>query len=185
MRAPGPWWRLDATFPPTWTWEEFDAPRHRFDPSSGRSRVRYAANAPVAAARERFPGRTITEADGALELVRLDGSPPSLHLTHQATLDALRVDDRISTGRIDLPDDGGDPLLLISQALSDAVFDWWDQAPPPLVYRTRSVPIARSIAFTATVMWDDVASRPLRDAVGLLTALVTRHQFTVPDHWLR
>lgn len=185
-KAPGPWWRLDAERPDDWQWNGFDVARHRFDPPSGRFRVRYAANDPVAAARERFPGRMLTTADRGLALVRLDGAPRALHLTRQATLDALGLDDRASTGRLDPPvAAGSDPLLSTCQAVSDAVWDWWEGTPPPLVHRTRTVPAARSMAFTRTTRWDGIASRPLQEAVGLLVLLVTRHAFTVPDHWLR
>lgn len=155
---------------------------HRFDPPSGRFRVRYAANRPDAAVRERFPSRVITDADGHLQLIRLDGSPAALHLTHQTNLDALGVDDRISTGR--LPTASDDPLLAVAPALSDAVYDWWRGEPPPLVHRTRSVPSARSMAFTAATGWDVTSSGPLRDAVALLAHLVIRHGFSVPQHWL-
>ena len=117
-----------------------------------------------------------------MQLVRLEGSPPALHLSHQANLEALGLDDRISTGRLD---EGPDPLLAASPALSDAVYDWWDTAPPPLVYRTRSMPSARSIAFAATTGWDTITSRPLREATLLLTHLVIRRDFTVPVPWLR
>lgn len=117
--------------------------------------------------------------------MRLEGPPRALHLTHQHNLDALDVDDRISTGRLDQPlPEGTDPLLSVCQGLSDAIFDWWAAAPPPIVYRTRSVPSARSMAFTRTCAWQSMRSRPLRDATALLVALVTHHGFTVPDHWL-
>lgn len=99
--------------------------------------------------------------------------------------DALGLDDRVSTGRLDRARDRGDPLLTTAQQLSDAVLDWWDGRPPPLVYRTRSTPAARSSAFTRTVEWQTLRSRPLWDAVGLLVALVTRHGFVVPDYWPR
>jgi hypothetical protein len=183
--ATGPWWRIDEAKPAAWTWDPFPTPRHRFDPPSARFRVRYAASTPTAAARERFPARTPTEADGNLRLVRLDGSPSALHLTRQSTLDALGLDDRASTGRLDEADVHGDPLLATAQQLSDSVYDWWDGVPPLLVYRTRSTPSARSIAFTRTVAWSSTSSGPFRHAVGLLVLLVTRHGFTVPDHWLR
>jgi hypothetical protein len=107
----------------------------------------------------------------------------SLHLTRQANLDALGLDDRINTGRLNQPIDG-DPLLDTCQALSEAIYDWWDGAPPPLVYRTRTVPSARSLAFTNSVTWEVTAAAPLRRATGLLAALVARHGFTVPMHWL-
>lgn len=183
--AVGPWWRIDGAEPAVWTWEPFPAARHRFDPPSGRFRARYAARTPTAAARERFPSRTLTEADGWLRLVRLDGTPSALHLTRRSILDALGLDDRVSTGRLHELGVFGDPLLAAAQELSDAVYDWWDTSPPPLVYRTRSTPSARSIAFTRTVSWDTTSSGLLRDAVGLLVQIVTRHGFTVPDHWLR
>lgn len=180
--AAGPWWRFDDAAHATWRWDGFDAPRHRFDPPSGRFRVRYAANRIDAAALERFPGRTITDSDGDLQLVGLQGSPPALHLTHQNNLEALDLDDRISTGRLD---QDPDPLLGASQALSDAIYDWWNAAPPPLVYRTRSMPSARSIAFTSATVWDTITTRPLRQATLLLTHLVIRRDFTVPEPWLR
>ena len=160
-------------------------PRHRFDPPSGRFRVRYAANDPVAAARERFPSRRIGPDATPLHLVQLHGPPAALHLTHQTNLDALGLDDRINTGRLDQPPPwGDDPLLTVSQQLSEAVFDWWEATPPPIVYRTRSTPAARSIAFTQTCPWQYVRSRPLRDATALLVELVAFHGFDVPAAWL-
>lgn len=183
--AVGPWWRIDAAEPTDWAWEPFPLARHRFDPPSGRFRVRYAASTPAAAIRERFPGRALAEANGTLRLVRLDGSPSALHLTRRPVLDLLGLDDRVSTGRLDEPGVPGDVLLATAQQLSDAVYDWWDARPPPLVYRTRSTPSARSIAFTRSVAWDNTWSVRLRDALGLLVQIVTGHGFTVPDHWLR
>ena len=126
----------------------------------------------------------VTEADADLFLVRLEGRPRALNLTHQRMLDTLGLDDRVSTGRLDDAGPGEDPLLSVSQRLSDAIFDWWHAAPPPVVYRTRSVPASRSIAFSRGVEWETLAARPLPEAVGLLVALVTRHGFTVPGHWL-
>ncbi len=117
--------------------------------------------------------------------MELHGPPPALHLTHQGNLDALGVDDRINTGRLDRELPGGrDPLLDVCRQLSDAVYDWWEAAPPPIVYRTRRVPSARSMAFTGACSWQAVRSRPLRDATALLVALVTRYGFDVPDGWL-
>ncbi len=179
------WWRLDADPHETWTWDGFTAPRHRFDPPSGRFRVRYAANDPVAAARERFPSRRIGPNAATLQLVQLHGPPSALHLTHQINLDALGLDDRVNTGRLDHPlPGGGDPLLAVSQQLSDAVYDWWDHSPPPLIYRTRSTPAARSMAFSQTCTWHQVRSRQLRDATALLVELVAFHGFDVPTAWL-
>ena len=147
--------------------------------------MRYAANDPVAAARERFPSRRIGTDAASLQLVSLQGPPAALHLTHRANLDALGLDDRVNTGRLDRPLPGGDdPLLAVSQQLSDAVFDWWDTAPPPIVYRTRTTPSARSMAFTEACTWHRVDSRRLREATALLVALVTHHGFDVPAAWL-
>lgn len=117
-----------------------------------------------------------------MQLVCLQASPPALHLTHQNNLEALGLDDRLSTGRLDQEPD---PLLDASQALSDAIYDWWNAAPPPLVYRTCSMPSARSIAFTATTSWDTITTRRVREATLLLTHLVIRRDFTVPQPWLR
>jgi hypothetical protein len=158
----------------------------RFDPLSGRFRVRYAANRPAAAARERFPARTLTDADGELFLVGLDSLPSALNLTVQANLDALGLDDRVSTGRIDVgrrPDP--DPLLETCGRLADAVYDWWRERPPPLLYRARSAPSrGRSIAFTQTACGRVVSVGRLRDATALHSYLVLRAGFTVPTAWL-
>jgi hypothetical protein len=169
-----------------WDWTPFPAARHRFDPPSGRFRVRYAANRPAVAARERFPTRELTVADGELWLVQLSEVPSALHLTHQGNLDALGLDDRVSTGRILLSRGADpDPLLDISGRLADAVYDWWDQVPPPLVYRSRTTPgIGRSIAFTRQASPRIVNARPLREATALHTHLVLRAGFTLPQDWL-
>lgn len=73
---------------------------------------------------------------------------------------------------------------MVSQQLADAVYDWWAGAPPPIVYRTRSVPAARSIAFTGSTTWTHVIGGNLSDAKALLVALVTHHGFDVPAAWL-
>jgi hypothetical protein len=178
------WWRIDHDPPAAWDWAPFSSPRGRFDPLSGRFRVRYAANRPAVAARERFPTKTIAETDGDLWLVKVTGLPPALHLTRQATLDALGLDDRISTRRTDLDRDD-DPLLDTCGRLMDAVHDWWAGSPPPLVYRARTVPTGRSVAFTATSAPVLVAAGQLRDAAALHAHLVLVAGFTVPGRWLR
>lgn len=176
---------MDTDHPTRWEWEGFARAAHRFDPLSGRFRVRYAANDPVAALRERFPARHITSAAASLQLVRLVAPDAALHLTHQDNLDALGLDDRVNTGRSDTPLPGGsDPLLAVGQELADAVYTWWHQAPPPIVYRTRMMPAARSLAFTASCSWQAVTAGQLRDATSLLVALVTGHGFDVPDSGL-
>ena len=130
-------------------------------------------------------GTTWDEDRAHLCLVRLEGPPAALHLTHQSSLDALGLDDRVNTARLDQPLPGGGELLLaVSQHLADAVYDWWAATPPPIVTRTRSVPAARSIAFTRSVTWESVSVGRLRDASALLVALVTHHGFDVPEAWL-
>jgi hypothetical protein len=183
--ATGTWWRIDARDPAAWDWMPFPDARHRFDPPSGRFRVRYAANLPAVAARERFPARLINETDGDLYLIRLAEMPSALHLTHQANLDALGLDDRVSTGRVDLDRTSDpDPLLDISGQLADAVYDWWHAQPPPLVYRSRTTPSGRNIAFTQTSAPRVVQTRRLREATALHAHLVLRAGFTLPDAWL-
>ncbi len=127
----------------------------------------------------------LSDGDGDLYLVELEVQSAALHLTRQETLDTLGLDDRVNTGRVDRPGPGGDPLLEVCHGLADAVFDWWKEAPPPLVYRTRSTPSARSVAFTASVSVHVVAARPLREARRLHAQLVGRHGFSVPVGWLR
>lgn len=127
----------------------------------------------------------LSEEDGELYLVELEVRSAVLHLTRQETLDVLGLDDRVNTGRVDRPGPGGDPLLEVGHGLADAVFDWWKEAPPPLLYRTRSTPNARSVAFTASASVHVVAARPLREAGRLQAQLVGRHGFRVPVGWLR
>jgi hypothetical protein len=136
--------------------------------------------------RERFPARMLTEADGDLWLVALRPLPPALHLTRQSTLDALGLDDRVNTGRIDPAGRADpDPLLLVCGALSDAVFDWWKGRPPPLVYRTRTMPtLGRSVAFGQWASPAVAARGRLRQATALHASLVLRAGFVVPDAWL-
>lgn len=162
------------------------SPNGRFDPVTGRFRVRYAANSTAAAARERFPARNVTDGDGELWVVGLSSMPSVLNLTHQANLDALGLDDRISTGRIALgARTDPDSLLDASGRLADAVYDWWEQDPPPLVYRTRSTPAqGRSIAFTQGAGGHVVSTGRLADATALHVHLVLRAGFTVPNRWL-
>jgi hypothetical protein len=126
----------------------------------------------------------LTDPDGALFLVELAVESKTLHLTHQANLDALGLDDRINTGRIDEPGPGGDPLLETCHRLGDAIFDWWSGVPPALVYRARTLPSARSMGFTVHANFETVSARRLREAQSLLAALVAGHGFSVPPAWL-
>jgi hypothetical protein len=126
------------------------------------------------------------EPDGQLWLVNLTVDASVLALTRQANLDALGLDDRISTGRLDIASRADpDPLLELCGRLADGVYDWWNGSPPPLLYRSRTMPgIGRNLAFTATVPTSLLRARPLREATALHTYLVLRAGFTVPDSWL-
>jgi hypothetical protein len=112
--------------------------------------------------------------------------PSALHLTHQGNLDALGVDDRVSTGRIDpTRTTDPDPLLDVCGRLADAVNDWWGHDAPPLIYRSRTTPsVGRSIAFTQEASPRTLIARPLREATALHAHLVLRAGFIVPDRWL-
>ncbi len=149
--------------------------------------MRYAANRSVVAARERFPARTLTEADGDLWLVHLLVPAPVLALTRQTNLDVLGLDDRVSTGRIDSSGrTDPDPLLDTCGQLADAVRDWWNGSPPPLLYRARTVPsTGRSLAFTRTSAWSILDARPLREATSLHSHLTLSAGFVIPPVWLR
>jgi hypothetical protein len=148
--------------------------------------VRYAANRAAVAARERFPGRVITEPLGDLWLVELAPLPAALHLTHQANLDVLGLDDRVSTGRLageGRPDP--DPLLDTCAVLSDRVYDWWSGRPPPLVYRSRTAPgRGRNACFAEWACPPVRRAGLLRSATSLLAHLVLHAGFTVPAAWL-
>jgi hypothetical protein len=138
------------------------------------------------AARERFSARIITEAEGDHWLMALDPMPPALHLTHQRNLDVLGLDDRVSTGRIVTSSRvDPDPLLETCGRLADAIYDWWRGLPPPLLYRSRTVPAAgRSVAFTQSSPVPTVSIGRLRDARALHAHLVLRARFTVPPEWI-
>lgn len=148
--------------------------------------MRYGANRPATAARELFATRNLTEADGELWLVALDSFPSALNLTRQGNLDALGLDDRVSTGRIDTDQRRDpDPLLETCGQLSDAVFDWWGGSPPPLLYRARTMPATgRSIALGRWASPRATRVGQLHEAVALLSYLVLRAGFTVPLEWI-
>jgi hypothetical protein len=111
--------------------------------------------------------------------------PLSLYLTHQSNLDALGVDDRVNTGRLTGErDEDADALLDTCGRLIDALYDWWNGQPPPIVYRSRTTPVGRNIAFTASTEPEVHAVGHLRDATALHAHLVLRAGFTVPSEWL-
>jgi hypothetical protein len=109
-----------------------------------------------------------------------------LNLTSQRNLDSLGLDDRISTGRIDVTSRRDpDPLFETCGRLTDAAFDWWGGAPPPIVYRTRSMPDpGRSIAFMKWTPHKVASVRRLREATALHAHLVLQAGFSVPTEWI-
>src|ERR1700739_3965678 len=96
-------WRIEARHPSDWTWAGFAQPRFRFDPASGSFRTRYGATRLIGAFRERSrpTGLVIPDDDVDHHLVRLTASRSlrGLELRTEKNLDALKVDDQISTGQ--------------------------------------------------------------------------------------
>ena len=168
-------WRVDATEPAGWTWEGFPDPRYRFDPASGAFRTRYAGTKLVGAFRERYraTGLVIPTDHAAHHLVRLVAARHLriLDLRTERNLDALDVDDQISTGQhADVWD--------TCHRLADAARRWWTDL-DAIVYRSRTTPeTSANFAFFA----DDgfaIESWALADRTDILTDLVLSHGFTV------
>lgn len=168
-------WRLDDRPAEEWAWSGFPAPRHRFDPESGRFRVRYAGLSIAGAARERYlaTGRYIPADHRAHHLVRLQARYPLtvLDLRTEANLDALGVDDRISTGR-------EAAVWAAAHRLADSARRWWDDL-DGLIYRSRTTPSTSvNLAFFSLDPFT-AESRALVDAADVLTDLVLNHGFTL------
>jgi hypothetical protein len=176
--------RIDASDPATWSWDAFPQPYHRFDPLSGYFRVRYAGWTPRAALRERFPERRIPEGDADLRLVTLRGRVRMLDLMSETVLDALGLDDRISTGC--LPQvrtrERPDPFLDACGRLTDLVAGWWDDV-HAIRYRSRTTPSQTNVAFWQHADLEPVAV-PLADATDVLVRAVIGDGFSVPGAWL-
>lgn len=172
-------WRIDAGRPEEWSWLGFPRPRHRFDPASGGFRTRYASTNLPGAARERYldTGRYIPADHAAHHLVRLVNERPLrvLDLRTEANLDALDVDDQISTGH-------HPRVLATAHRLADAVRSWWDEL-DGIVYRSRTTPeTSVNVAFFSL---DGLAATttPLADAGDVLDDLVLTAGFTVGFDW--
>lgn len=158
-----------------WVWGGFGAPRNRFDPESGRFRVRYAGLSIAGAARERYlaTGRYIPVDHRGHHLVRLHARQPLtvLDLRTEANLDALGVDDRISTGR-------EAAVWAAAHRLAGSARGWWDDL-DGLIYRSRTTPsTSANLAFFSLEPFA-AASRALVDATDVLTELVLNHGFTL------
>lgn len=168
-------WRVDAEAPRDWDWVGFPEPRNRFDPESGAFRVRYAATTFFGAARERYSasGRYIPADHAEHQVVRLEVRRPVwvLDLRSEANLDALGVDDRISTGR--------EPAVWAAcHRLADALTAWWPDV-IGLMYRSRTTPASSTNVALLSVAAMSERHRDLRSCAAELDELVLRHEFTV------
>lgn len=166
---------MEATPPTKWRWTGFPEPRYRFDPESGGFRTRYAAATLVGAFRERYrsTGLVIPADHETHHLVRLVAAHNLrvLDLRTEKNLDALGIDDQISTGQHpDVWDTG--------HRLADAVKRWWTDV-DAIIYRSRTTP-ETSINFAFfTLDGFTVESWPLKNRTDVLTDLVLHHDFTI------
>jgi hypothetical protein len=169
------WYRLDGQPPRSWRWKPFVEPQHRFDPASGSLRVRYAADSLRAAMRERFDaeGRVVSRAHLDVRVVELTGKVSVLDLRHERVLDALGLDDQVSTSR-------ASAVWSACHALTDRLDDWFGERLGGLVYRSRTTP--QRSANLAFLQRANLAARdlgPLRRQGSLLAACVTSDGFLV------
>lgn len=168
-------WRVDAAAPADWRWSGFPEPKYRFDPRSGAFRTRYASTALVGAFRERYrPAGLLIPADHRHHhVVRLVATRKLsvLDLRTERNLDALGVDDQISTGQHAVIWDA-------CHRLADAARHWWSDL-DAIVYRSRTTPESSlNVAFFGSDAYD-VESRELGGHDDLLADLVLHHEFTV------
>jgi hypothetical protein len=166
---------VEAADPAQWTWQGFAQPRYRFDPASGEFRTRYAATSLIGAFRERYRGTgSVVPADHAdHRLVRLvtARSLRLLDLRTERNLDALDIDDQISTGQ-------HESVWTTCQGLVDAARVWWPDL-DAIVYRSRTTPsVSANYAFFGL---DGLTheSWPLAQRPDVLVDLVLRNGFTV------
>lgn len=168
-------WRIDAAAPPAWTWAGFPDPRFRFDPASGAFRVRYAGLTVHGAARERYidSGRYIPPDHRDHRLVQLTTARPFrvLDLRTEANLDALDVDDQISTSHRPLVWDA-------CHRLADAVRGWWTDL-DGIAYRPRTTPASSMNVAFFSLNGLNASSRPLHRCTAELDDLVLHHEFTI------
>lgn len=166
---------MEAAAPSEWTWDGFAEPRYRFDPASGGFRTRYAATRLVGAFRERYraTGSVVPSDHAGQRLIRLVAtrSLRILDLRTERNLDALEVDDQISTGQLGA-------VWGTCQHLADAARGWWPDL-DAIVYRSRTTPsISANYAFFG-INGFAYESWPLADRTDVLVDLVLREGFTV------
>jgi hypothetical protein len=150
-------------------------PRYRFDSASGARRVRYAGEGQRVAMRERFDAsaRVVSAAELGVHLVRLSGQIRVLDLRLDRNLDALGLDDQISTSR-------SAQVWSACQLLSDLVTDWYGDRLHGIVYRSRTTPqrSANLALFAgAPLRLEDLG--PLSAQTGLLASCVLSDGFAV------
>lgn len=169
------WFRLDRTTPREWSWAPYATARHRFDSAAGLRRVRYAASSQRGVLREAFDatGRILGEADLESHLVRLSGRLRLLDLRREATLDALGLDDQVSTGR-------APEVWTTCQRLADLAAGHYGVRLHGIVYRSRTTPQTNTnLALFAQAQMTAETLGPLRTHSGLLAAAVVGDGFTV------
>lgn len=168
-------WRVEAAAPDEWDWHGFPEARHRFDPPSGAFRTRYAGADLVGAFRERYraTGLVIPADHAGHYLSELVTRRPMrvLDLRTERNLDALDVDDQISTGQ-------HDAVWGTCQRLAEAARGWWTDL-DAIVYRSRTTPQqSANYAFFAHQQFR-IRLWPLAERLDVLTELVLRHGITV------
>jgi hypothetical protein len=127
--------------------------------------------------RERFDGtgRVVSVADLDLVLVELSGTAQVLDLRRDRILDALGLDDQISTSRA--PD-----VWRAGQLLADRIDAWFGPRCHGLVYRSRTTPEASAnLAFRASAPLAARSLGRLAGHRGLLASCVVSDGFTVQD----
>ena len=173
------YWRIDADAPRNWSWTGFPTPRHRFDPTDGGFRTRYASTRFYGAARERYldTGRFIPAAHAHHHVVELVATRSfrCLDLRNEATLDHLGLDDRISTSH--------EPALWAAGQLLAERAQGWAGAIDGIIYRARTTPSSTAnVAFWAPDVFS-ASARSLQDCAEELDELVLRRDFTVDFDW--
>ena len=166
---------MDREPPQRWSWQAFSSPRYRFDSASGAMRVRYAADAPRVAMRERFDeaARVVRRSDRTLRLVELAGSVHVLDLRRDRVLDALGLDDQINTAR-------AEDVWMACQRLSDLVRNWFGDVCDGIAYRSRTTPErGTNLAFFEHAPLSARDLGPLIDQAELLMSCVLTDGFIV------
>jgi hypothetical protein len=174
------WHRLDAAPAQDWSWDPFPSPRYRFDSASGAVRVRYAGSTVRSAMRERFDdtGRHLAAAHLDVHLVEIAGTLRVLDLRLERNLDALGLDDQVSTAR-------SPEVWQACQRLTDLATGWYGDRLDAIVYRSRTTPqTSANLAFVRPdpqrVTVRDLG--PLRAHDALLATCVLSDGFAI-DGW--